>query len=150
MMQCERVVKMLLRSTGQVFQPVVFCRVISTMQGLMCFMVFHLALVRSLCLLGCYYYTGTVLYHNQCREMPEKWSFYNTVLLDNVLVWECILHLLDGEAAVRWNKTLFLKPVQKSTREFCVVVTSQCWCPLGFHCGTESVKGITIPWAELG
>lgn len=52
MMQCEPVVKMLLSGTGQVFQPVVFCRVISTMQGLMCFMVFHLALVRSLCLLA--------------------------------------------------------------------------------------------------
>lgn len=71
-------------------------------------------------------------------------------LLENVLFWECILHLLVGEPAVRWNKMLFLKPVQKSTREFCVVVTSQCWCLLGLHCRTQSVKGIAIPWVELG
>lgn len=80
--------------------------------------------------------------------MPE--FLQHCSLLENVLFWECILHLLDGEAAVRWSKMLFLEPVQKSTREFCVVVTSQCWCLLGLHCRAESVKGMAIPWVELG
>lgn len=56
--------------------------------SLVCFVVFNLALVRSLCLLGCYFYTGTVFHYNQCTEMPEEWSSYNTVPFWKMLDFE--------------------------------------------------------------
>lgn len=153
-MQSESVTKVLFSDTWQAFQPAVFCRVFNTMSSLTYTLWSFILLLWEDCI--CYavtIYTSTVSAPLQLvhitRDAREVEFLQHCSPLKNTIFWECILHFLDREVAVKWNRTLFLKRRQNSTREFCIVEVSQFWCLLGLHCRTESVKGMAIPWVEL-